>query len=85
MADQDDNSTSLLSTSEENTGEPNYDAIIGQDGPNLGKFAQPTIIGNVSLIIIYIYIYNIYMYIHNTIRISSDGWTIKKYKEMGGV
>ena len=57
MADQDDNSTSLLSTSEENTGEPNYDAIFGQDGPNLGKFAQPTIIGNVSLIIIIIYIY----------------------------
>ena len=57
MADQDDNSTSLLSTSEENTGEPNYNAIFGQDGPNLGKFAQPTIIGNVSLIIIIIYIY----------------------------
>ena len=63
MADQDDNSTSLLSTSEENTGEPNYDAIIGQDGPNLGKFAQPTIIGNVSLII-YIYIYIIYICIY---------------------
>ena len=56
MADEDDNSTSLLSKSEEDTGEPNY-AIFGQDGPNLGKYAQPTMIGNVSLIII-MYVYN---------------------------
>ena len=52
MADEDENSISLLSKSEEDTGQPNYDAIFGQDGPNLGKFAQPTMIGDVSLIII---------------------------------
>ena len=41
--------SSLLSTaSEENTEQPVYGATSVQDGQNLGKFAQPTVIGNVS-------------------------------------